>query len=84
MGNLVIIPTYPDFPQTGVECCVLCFERQNCVASAFIASALECELLIRVNGTTVGATDQCPLGIEDYDFGSPDVGGNVYPGPCGD
>jgi hypothetical protein len=86
VGNEVIPVAYPYFPQTGVECCVVCFSQENCVASAVIYDGtllVECELLIHVNGTQPATTNLCPLGIQDYDFGSPQVDGNVYPGPCG-
>lgn len=86
VGNLVVPVAYPYFPQTGVECCAICFSQENCVASAAIYDdtlLVECDLLIHVNGTQPGPTSICPLGIQDYDFGSPQVDGNVYPGPCG-
>ena len=87
-GNNITPLMYPYFPQTGVECCVICFSQENCVASAVIiddddGSVRECDLLIHVDGTQPGATSLCPLGIQDYPFGSPVAGGNVYPGPCG-
>ena len=57
------------------------------MASAVIreddGTVAECDLLIHVDGTQAGATGLCPLGVQDYPFGSPVVGGNVYPGPCG-
>lgn len=30
------IAVYPNFPQTNVECCVLCFRTKGCVANAFL------------------------------------------------
>ena len=89
LGNNIIPIDYPYFPQTGVECCIVCFSQENCVASAVIYGddantiVVECPLLIHVNGTEAGATGQCPLGIQDYGFRSPQADGNVYPGPCG-
>jgi len=89
-GNTILYAEgYPYFPQTSIECCALCFQQENCVASAVIYAddeqtlLAECELLIHVNGTQPGPNVQCPLGIQDYDFGAPQSDGNVYPGPCG-
>ena len=89
VGNNIIPVDYPYFAQTAVECCVVCFEQENCVASAVIyddntnTTVVECDMLIHVNGTQAGATGLCPLGIQDYGFGSPEADGNVFPGPCG-
>ena len=80
-GNEVFPQAYPHFPQTGVECCVICYQTENCIASAFIRSALDCQLLIRTNGTSPGASKLCPLGVYDYPFRTPHKP-NIYPGPC--
>lgn len=86
-GDAIELTYYPNFPQTAVECCVLCFDPTaypNCVASAFIASSLSCELLVKVNATAGEPTSpQCPVGIENYEFGKQKAKGNIYPGPCG-
>jgi hypothetical protein len=83
VGDIIQPVDYPYFAQTKVECCLVCAHYTNCVASAFIQSGLDCQLLLRVNGTDADVSDICPLGVEDYPFGSPDTSGNVYPGPCG-
>ena len=91
-GDMITIAVYPYFPQTDVECCVLCYNSAafpNCVASAFGAGSLECELLVKVNATKGEPTSaQCPVGIENFGFGAADNGdgsGNAvfFPGPCG-
>jgi hypothetical protein len=38
---------------------------------------------MNVNNTVAGSNAQCPLGVQDYNFGPPVDGGNVFPGPCG-
>lgn len=43
----------------------------------------ECDLLIHVDGAGSGVSGFCPLGVQEYGFGSPEKNGNVYPGPCG-
>lgn len=43
-----------------------------------------CQLLIndrKVKGEET--SKQCPLGIENFNFGNPSKFGLVYPGPCG-
>jgi len=87
-GDLIIVQTYPHFPQTDVECCVICAQTQNCVAAAILSDEfgrlIECQALLRATPLEGGATSQmCPLGIEDYPFGPPDPTGNIFPGPCG-
>lgn len=84
IGNTIVYAEYPYFPQTPVECCILCWSLPNCVASAFIPDALECEMLVQINGSEgVGVSSICPLGVEDYPFGFVDPDSNVLPGPCG-
>lgn len=64
------------------QCCQKCQKRSDCVASAHIL--LFCQLLVnrkKVNGEEI--TKQCPLGVENFNFGSPDARGIVYAGPCG-
>ncbi|KAI1416210.1 hypothetical protein F5Y13DRAFT_186462 [Hypoxylon sp. FL1857] len=62
------------------DCCQQCQQRKNCVASAYTGTT--CQHLIKVSQLSGAKTsDQCPLGVEDYQFGA--VGGMVYPGPCG-
>jgi hypothetical protein len=83
-GNLTVSSTsYPNFPQTDLECCTLCWGTESCIASAFISSGGDCQLLTQVNGTEAGANAMCPLGIRDYPFGVVDKKANVFPGPCG-
>ncbi|EPS43414.1 hypothetical protein H072_2613 [Dactylellina haptotyla CBS 200.50] len=79
---------YPYFPQSALECCTLCYDRVNCIASAWIdggGNLGSCQHLLVVSpqpGGMVG--DKCPLGVQnvpftvDFDFGT-----NVFPGPCG-
>ena len=82
-----VFTVYPYFPQTDVDCCVLCYDSvnfPNCIASAFISDALQCELLQKVNATAGEKTSKkCPIGIENYDFGVQSADGFIYPGPCG-
>lgn len=77
LGNNTIPIDYPYFPQTGVECCVVCFGQEYCVSSTIIyvddanTIVTECDLLIHVNGTEAGTPGIRPLRIQDYGFGSP-------------
>ncbi|KAK4206315.1 hypothetical protein QBC37DRAFT_381220 [Rhypophila decipiens] len=75
IGNTILTP--PGVA-TAFECCVLCWNTINCVASAFPSG---CQLLVKTE-TLDGAptSDTCPLGIEGYNFLlGPGV---VYVGPC--
>ena len=88
VGDQVVPLGYPYFPQTGVECCVVCYNYPggNCVAAAAIGDGAgglaECDLLVKTEQMG-GAAPGCSLGVEDYPFGTPQSDGNVYPGPCG-
>ncbi|KAM7186381.1 hypothetical protein V8F33_011854 [Rhypophila sp. PSN 637] len=76
-GNTILLP---NSTLTDRECCITCFETLNCVASA--VGLGYCQLLVKIqslNGTS--ASDQCPLGIEDYPV-EPGPG-TLYLGPCG-
>jgi hypothetical protein len=91
IGDTIVLLDYPYFPQTAVECCVLCYDPAfpNCVASAYIEGSGTCELLIKVDQLAGAPTSpQCPLGIENYHFADNDGDGgtgmgSVYAGPCG-
>ncbi|KAI5861182.1 hypothetical protein GGS23DRAFT_157127 [Durotheca rogersii] len=62
------------------DCCEQCHGLQNCVASAYTGT--QCQLLVKqVPESGAATSNQCPLGVENYSFG--EVGGIVYPGPCG-
>jgi hypothetical protein len=83
-GDEIVPVDYPYFAQTDVECCLVCATMENCVASAFIDSGLDCQLLMRTTPLTGGNTsNMCPLGIEDYPFDMSEPDGNTFPGPCG-
>ncbi|KAK3389847.1 hypothetical protein B0H63DRAFT_446007 [Podospora didyma] len=70
------------YPATGqLDCCRRCQEKTNCLAGAY--SAGSCQLLVKlIRLPGAQTTDQCPLGVEDYNFGAPVATGNVFAGPC--
>ncbi|KAK4444204.1 hypothetical protein QBC34DRAFT_442712 [Podospora aff. communis PSN243] len=79
-GNLVLAPIGPN---NARECCVLCFNMTNCVASAFVTtSGNQCQLLVKMV-PLAGApiTPLCPFGVEEYPF--LEGPGLVFAGPCG-
>jgi hypothetical protein len=83
-GNEVFDLISPYFPLTDVECCVICWQMESCVASAFLPGVLSCEVLIHVNGTSPSVSKICQKGVVNYPFGAPNNStGNIYPGPCG-
>jgi hypothetical protein len=87
--------SYPYFASSSLDCCLICHQFTDCVASAFIPSGGECDLLI--NGSPAIGPDLldipgpggCPSGIIDYKFGPPveqtniDDSVYIFPGPCG-
>ncbi|KAM7213394.1 hypothetical protein V8F06_011244 [Rhypophila decipiens] len=78
-GNTILEPG-GNSTLTGRECCIICFDTLNCVASA--VGLGYCQLLVKtepLNGTST--SNQCPLGIEDYPV-EPGPG-TLYLGPCG-
>lgn len=75
-GNTVV---EPGGGLTGRQCCVLCFNTINCVASA--TGPGYCQLLIKTSPLAGAPTSpQCPLGIENYNY-MPGPG-TLYRGPC--
>jgi len=65
-------------PANGRDCCLLCRDTPNCVASAFPSG---CQLLVKLEPLDGAPTSlMCPLGKENYDF-LPGPG-SVYRGPC--
>ena len=82
-GTEVQFASYPNFPRSTVECCVVCARTLNCAASAYIDEAADCELLITTKKQKSGFNNQCPLGVVDYEFGTPQPDGIVFPGYCG-
>jgi len=95
-GTNVYALYYPYLPLTDVECCALCYEFTNCIASSFLLAVLSCELLINGELKTNDKSELtkgpggCPAGIFDYEFGprmvpTDEADGNIYiyPGPCG-
>ncbi|KAM7219810.1 hypothetical protein V8F06_004844 [Rhypophila decipiens] len=63
-------------------CCEMCGTTPNCVAGAY-AGVSTCQLLVKqVSLTGAPTTESCPLGQEQYRFGSP-TNGVVFAGPCG-
>jgi hypothetical protein len=77
-GNIIVFEGGSD----ARACCESCQVETNCVASACVPGN-GCEHLVK-NMQLQGApvSNQCPLGIEDYDPMPP---GNipVFIGPCG-
>ncbi|KAH8601902.1 hypothetical protein B0O99DRAFT_589070 [Bisporella sp. PMI_857] len=81
------------------ECCLLCKDRVNCVASSYgdsffpdlfkisaIDTSKKCHLLEIEEGFTYFGSPRsptCPGGVAQLDFGRPQPNGNVYQGPCG-
>ncbi len=82
-GSGVYFEQYPAEPHSNVACCSYCATQLNCAASYWDDLGGVCEVLIRTASQLPDASPTCPLGIADYDFGSPDAGGDVFPGPCG-
>lgn len=82
-GSLIEFEQYPAEPHSDIACCTYCYAQLNCAASYWDYLGGVCEVLIRTATAVPGANPTCPLGITDYDFGSPDAGGDVFPGPCG-
>jgi len=75
-GNTVI---RPPGDLSGRECCVLCWNTPNCVASAVGVGF--CQLLVKTEPLTDAPTSlQCPLGIENYTY--LEGPGTLYRGPC--
>ena len=82
-GSLIEFEQYPAEPHSDIACCTYCFAQLNCAASFWDYLGGVCEILVRTATQVPGANPTCPLGISDYNFGSPDAGGDVFPGPCG-
>lgn len=75
-GNTVI---RPPGDLNGRQCCVLCWNTPNCVASA--TGLGYCQLLIKQTVLDGAPTSlQCPLGVEDYTY--KEGPGTLYRGPC--
>ncbi|KAK3942886.1 hypothetical protein QBC46DRAFT_57523 [Diplogelasinospora grovesii] len=63
------------------DCCEQCQAKPNCIASAYVGGT--CQHLVKTAALAGAPTSaQCPLGIEDYNFGAPAAAGVVYQGPC--
>lgn len=61
------------------ECCTLCWNTPNCVASA--TGLGFCQLLVKTSPLEGAPTSlQCPLGIENYEY--LEGPGTLYRGPC--
>ncbi|KAK0743916.1 hypothetical protein B0T18DRAFT_416147 [Schizothecium vesticola] len=75
-GNNVI---RPPGDLDGRQCCVLCWNTLNCVASAIGLGY--CQLLVKTSPLEGAPTNlQCPLGIENYTY--VEGPGTLYRGPC--
>lgn len=75
-GNTAIRPPGDLTPR---ECCTLCWNTPNCVASA--TGFGYCQLLVKTSPLEGAPTSlQCPLGIENYVY--LEGPGTLYRGPC--
>jgi hypothetical protein len=84
-NNSIYFVVYPDFPITTFACCAYCYGQKvvACIASYYDLFTDTCELLIRQTSGLPGPSEQCQLGVYNFDFGAPNATfGHIYPGPC--
>ncbi|KAK0627431.1 hypothetical protein B0T14DRAFT_512601 [Immersiella caudata] len=80
VGNVVLSPGGIN---NANECCRLCWNTLDCVASAF-NSLGQCQLLVKSDPGTGGPVSaQCPLGVDEVIVYVPLEGSNIFRGPCG-
>ncbi|KAK3343568.1 hypothetical protein B0T25DRAFT_301790 [Lasiosphaeria hispida] len=64
------------------DCCEQCQRTPNCFTSGWFGTF--CQHRVRSAALAGAVTnDQCPLGLQDYNYGAPSPSGVVYQGPCG-